>query len=70
MKTQVLKLSAPVSVRITQALDIDTAGEAAFDRGLDELGSKECELGGNSLYECVRSARISPCVIFVVYACS
>jgi hypothetical protein len=37
------ELPTPVGVWIPQALDIDAAREAAFNRCLDELGSKERE---------------------------
>ena len=37
------KLLGPVRVGIPQALDIYSAWETTFDRGLDELRSKECE---------------------------
>jgi len=40
---KLLELPTPVGVWIPQALDIDAAREAAFNRCLDELGSKERE---------------------------
>jgi len=42
-EVEILELCCPVRVGITQALDIDAAREAAFNRCLDELGSKERE---------------------------
>ena len=41
IEPKVLELPAPLGLRIAQALDVDAAREAAFDRCLDELGSKE-----------------------------
>ena len=43
IEAQILELLGPVRVGIPQALDIDAAREAAVNRCLDELGSKECE---------------------------
>ena len=43
IEPKVLELPAPLGLRIAQALDVDAAREAAFDRCLDELGSKERE---------------------------
>ena len=43
IEAEFLELPLPVSIGIPQALDIDAAREAAFNRCLDELGSKECE---------------------------
>jgi hypothetical protein len=43
LKTKVLELPAPIGVGITQAFEIDAAGEATFDRCFDELRSKECQ---------------------------
>ena len=36
-----MELPAPLGMRITQALDVDAAGEASLDGCLDELMSKE-----------------------------
>ena len=41
IEPKVLELPAPLGLPIAQALDVDAAREAAFDRCLDELGSKE-----------------------------
>jgi hypothetical protein len=41
IEPKVLELPGPFGGGITQALDIDAAWEAAFNRCLDELGSKE-----------------------------
>ena len=43
IEAEILELLGPVRVGIPQALDIDAAREAAVNRCLDELGSKECE---------------------------
>jgi hypothetical protein len=43
IEAEVLELPTPVGVRIPQALNIDAAREASFDRRLYELGSKEGE---------------------------
>jgi hypothetical protein len=43
IEPKVLELLGPVRIGIAQALDIDAAREAAFNRCLDELGSKERE---------------------------
>ena len=43
IEAKILELLGPVRVGIPQALDIDSAREAAVNRCLDELGSKECE---------------------------
>ena len=42
-EAEILELCGPVRVGITQALDIDAAREAAFNRCLDELGSEKRE---------------------------
>jgi hypothetical protein len=43
IKTKLLELPSPVRVWITQALDVDAAGQAALDRRLDELRRKKRE---------------------------
>ena len=43
IEAEIFELRSPVRVGITQALDVDAAREAAFNRCLDELGSKERE---------------------------
>jgi hypothetical protein len=40
IEAEFLKLLIPLGVRIAQTFDIDAAGQAPFDRCLDELGSK------------------------------
>jgi hypothetical protein len=41
IEAEFLKLLIPLGVRIAQTFDIDAAGQAPFDRCLDELGSKK-----------------------------
>ena len=43
IESEVQELLGPVRVGIPQALDIDAARQAAFDRCLDELWGKESE---------------------------
>ena len=43
IEPKVLELPAPLGLPIAQALDVDAAREAAFDRCLDELWGKERE---------------------------
>jgi hypothetical protein len=43
IEAEFLELPIPLSVRITQALDVDTAREASFDRCFDELRSEKRE---------------------------
>ena len=43
IEAEILELPAPLDMGIAQALDVDATREAAFDRGLDELGSEERE---------------------------
>ena len=45
IEAEILELHGPVWVGIAQALDIDAAREAAFDRGLDELGARNASRG-------------------------
>ena len=42
-KAEFVKLPAPIGIGIAQALDIDATREAAFNRCLDQLRSKERE---------------------------
>jgi len=48
IKAKLLELRGPIRVRITQALDVDAARQAAFDGCLDEFWSKkrECSCQG------------------------
>ena len=41
IEAEFLKLPIPFGVRITETFDIDAAWETAFNRCLDELGSKK-----------------------------
>jgi len=43
IKAEVQKLHCPVWIGIAQALDVDAAREAAFDRCLEELWGKKRE---------------------------
>ena len=43
IEAEFLKLPIPFGVRITQALDVDTAWETSFDRSSDESRSEERE---------------------------
>ena len=43
IEAEFLDLPIPFDVGIPQALKIDAAGKAPFDRCLDELRRKECE---------------------------
>jgi len=43
IEAEFLELPIPFGVGIPQALNIDAAGKAPFDRCLDELRRKECE---------------------------
>ena len=43
IEAEFLDLPIPVGVGIPQALKIDAAGKAPFDRCLDQLRRKECE---------------------------
>jgi len=42
-EAEVLELAVPNGIGISQALDIDAAGQASFNGGLDEFGRKESE---------------------------
>ena len=41
VEAEIPELPTPIGVWIPQTFDVDAAGEASFDRCLDELGSKE-----------------------------
>ena len=47
IKSECLELSAPFSRRIAEPLDADAAGQAAFNRCLDEIWREEGERDGH-----------------------
>src|SRR5258708_2415630 len=48
IESERLKLPAPFSRRITQPLNADTSGQAAFYCGFDKIGFEEGERGGHT----------------------